>query len=88
MIVEVDTTVVPATTRVIDADDFGRFEVRVLTSDHVWIAPEDIERLIPGGCDEAWREQFAGMQRYAESKSWVDESGRIRAHTTAEEIAT
>lgn len=87
MIIEVDTSSVPAVTRVVDAHDFKRFDVRLLTSGHVWIAPDTVESLVPGGVDDTWRTQFDAMKSYAESKGWVDEYGRIRAHVTTEETA-
>lgn len=46
---------------------------------HVWLVPAALVALA-GPRDEGWTEGFAAMVAYADSKGWVDASGRVRAH--------
>lgn len=48
---------------------------------HVFVEQERVLSLAgERATDTAWREQLDGMIGYAQSKGWVDDAGRIRAH--------
>lgn len=48
-----------------------------------WVCPAALRRLAPRGEDAAWQQGFAGMVAFAETRGWVDEAGRVRAHIDA-----
>lgn len=83
MQVIVDCSVMPATTTLADAENFKAFEVVVIESEYVWIAPEDLVRLAgDAGEDPQWQAQVDSMVTYAGTKGWLDRTGRIRAHVS------
>lgn len=49
---------------------------------HLWVDPNWLLSQRPN--EDAWRESLAGMIGYAESKGWLDASGRVRAHIEIE----
>lgn len=50
---------------------------------HVWLVPSALVALA-GPRDADWGAGFAAMVAYADSKGWVDASGRVRAHVVHE----
>lgn len=48
-----------------------------------WVCPEALRRLSPRGEDVEWQRGFARMVAFAETRGWVDQAGRIRAHIEA-----
>ena len=54
---------------------------RLLPSGEAMIDTAAVERMAGGRVPDGWSGEFAGMLKYAESKGWLDESGRsIQAH--------
>lgn len=48
---------------------------------HVSVMPSWIEENVGSLAEEpTWSDGFAAMIRYAASKGWIDEAGRIRGH--------
>ncbi|SFK22392.1 hypothetical protein [Falsiroseomonas stagni] len=45
-----------------------------------WVCPEALRRLSPCGEDVEWRQGVARMVAFAETRGWVDQAGRVRAH--------
>lgn len=80
MILRIDTHTTPPLVEVTEPDDFTSFKVVVLMSTHSWVDPGDLTELAGRTDDPDWQQKLAGMISYAESKGWLDEQGRIRAH--------
>lgn len=60
-----------------------------LSSDgrHMFVDPDWIRRNVVGLADDpAWLSEFDAMVRYAASKGWADDLGRIRGHISSETI--
>jgi hypothetical protein len=50
---------------------------------HVWIARSALVQMGRQiGLDDAWENGVDDMVRYAATKGWVDDRGRVRAHVT------
>lgn len=80
MYIEIDPSVVPATTTLHEADDFASFKIVVRDAEHAWVPVESLEQLAAGrAADPAWRQGFAEMVEYARQHGWVDD-GAVRAH--------
>ena len=60
-------------------------KVVVVTASHSWVDPADLTALAGRAGDPDWRQKLAGMVSYAESKGWLDEKGRIRAHVETQD---
>ncbi len=88
MYVHVDVTQVPPVIELREPDDFTRFSVVVAAPPHAWIHPDDLAGLSGRSEDAAWREDLGGMLRFADSRGWLDERGRVRAHVQVEEAGT
>jgi hypothetical protein len=70
-----------------EPDDFGAF--KVVAPAHVWISPEEIERLAGERAqDPSWRQGFERMLAYAREHGWVDERGFVRAHVEPAPVST
>jgi hypothetical protein len=82
--IRVDVSQVPPIVAVHEQDDFTRFHVVVAEADHTWVHPDAVAELADRQGDAEWREKLAGMVRFAESKGWTDDQGRIRAHVEVE----
>ena len=80
MQIRIDVGHVPPLVEVGEPEDFSRFGVVVTLPSHAWIDPDVLAALAGRSADPAWREELAGMVRYAGSKGWLDAQGRIRAH--------
>lgn len=51
-------------------------------ANHVWLSPSVLRFLSSEAGSAEWDAKFDGMIRYAASKGWLDEQGRVRAHLT------
>jgi hypothetical protein len=80
MYLRIDTRTTPPLVEVMEPDDFTSFKVVVLTPSHSWVEPGGLAALAGRADDPDWQQKLAGMISYAESKGWLDEQGRIRAH--------
>jgi hypothetical protein len=76
-------------------DDFGRFSIRLASSDaaecaisaalrldgadHAWVPP-DLVRGLAGNADPRWEDGFVKMLSFADTHGWRDAHGAIRAH--------
>ncbi len=49
-----------------------------------WVCPDALRRLAPRGEDAGWQQGFARMVAFAETRGWVDQAGRVRAHIEAD----
>ena len=85
MYLRVDTTSTPPSVEVVEPDDFTSFKVVVVTPSHSWVDPAGLAALAGRAGDPEWEHNLAGMVGYAESKGWLDEQGRIRAHVEVQE---
>ena len=54
-----------------------------LDGEFAWACTEALRRIAPGGGDAAWQQGFARMVAFAETRGWVDQAGRVRAHIEA-----
>ena len=80
MYIEIDPSVVPATSVLHEADDFTSFKVVVRAAAHAWVPAESLERLAAGrAADPEWRHGFDAMLAYARQHGWVQD-GAVRAH--------
>lgn len=85
MYLRVDTRATPPLVEVVEPDDFSAFKVVIVTSSHSWVEPNELAALAGRADDPDWQRQLAGMMSYAQSKGWLDEQGRIRAHVETRE---
>ncbi|MEX7469183.1 hypothetical protein AB4Z39_05655 [Mycobacterium adipatum] len=85
MYLRVDTGTTPPLVEVVEPDDFTSFKVVVVTPAHSWVQPGQLAALAGRDDDPDWQQKLAGMVSYAESKGWVDEQGRIRAHVQTQD---
>jgi hypothetical protein len=86
MFVRIDVGQVPPVLEVGDQDDFTRFSVVVAVPPHAWVDTGALSSLADRSEDSAWKEQLGGMVRFAETKGWLDEHGRVRAHVEVERL--
>lgn len=80
MFLRIDTSTTPPLVDVVEPDDFTSFKVVVITPQHSWVDPAGLAALAGRAGDAEWERRLAGMVGYAETKGWLDEQGRIRAH--------
>ena len=85
MYLRIDPRTTPPLVEVVEPDDITSFKVVVVTPAHSWVDPADLTALAGRADDPDWQQKLAGMISYAESKGWLDEQGRIRAHLETEE---
>lgn len=85
MFLHIDTSTTPPLIEVVDPDDFTAFKVVVATASHSWVSPDDLTELAGRADDPDWQRKLAGMITYADSKGWLDEHGRIRAHVETQD---
>lgn len=85
MYLRIDPRTTPPLVEVAEPDDFTSFKVVVVTPSHSWVDPADLTELAGRADDQDWQQKLAGMISYAESKGWLDEQGRIRAHVETQE---
>ena len=80
MYIEIDASIVPATTHLHQADDFTSFKVVVRAAEHAWVPVQSLERLAADrAVDPEWRRGFDAMLDYARQHGWVQD-GAVRAH--------
>jgi hypothetical protein len=80
MYLRIDTSVIPPLVEVVEPDDFTSFKVVVGTTSHTWVDPSGLAALAGRAGDADWQDKLDGMVGYAETKGWLDEQGRLRAH--------
>lgn len=80
MYIEIDPSVVPATTTLHEADDFTSFKVVVRGGSHARVPVESLQRLAADrAADPEWRHGFEKMLDFARQHGWV-QNGAVRAH--------
>ena len=80
MYIEIDPSVIPATTLLREAEDFTSFKVVVRTAEHAWVPVQGLEQLAGERLtDPEWRQGFQTMLDYARQHGWVKD-GAVRAH--------
>jgi hypothetical protein len=78
--IEIDPSVVPATTLLQEAEDFTSFKVVVRAADHAWVPVQSLEQLAADrAVDPQWRQGFETMLDYARQRGCVQD-GAVRAH--------
>ena len=87
MYLRVDTRSTPPHVELCEPEDFTAFKVVVVTAAHSWVDPSDLAELAGRSGDAEWQQKLTGMIGYAQSKGWIDEAGRIRAHVEIDEVA-
>lgn len=80
MYLHVDVSQTPPVVDVREPDDFTGFKAVVVTAPQLWVDPAALTDLAGRAGDQEWQDKLAGMVAYAQSKGWVDERGRVRAH--------
>lgn len=85
MYLRIDPRIIPPHVEVVEPEDFSTFKVVVVTPSHSWVDPADLTALAGRADDPDWQQKLAGMISYADSKGWLDERGRIRAHVDTQD---
>ena len=85
MYLRIDPSTTPPLVEVVEPEDFTAFKVVVVTAAHSWVDPADLTALAGRADDPDWQQKLAGMISYADSKVWLDERGRIRAHVDTQD---
>lgn len=85
MYLRIDPGIIPPLVEVVEPEDFSTFKVVVVTPSHSWVDPADLTVLAGRADDPDWQQKLAGMISYADSKGWLDERGRIRAHVDTQD---
>lgn len=80
MYIEIDPSVIPATTVVHEPEDFTSFKIVVRAAEHAWVSVDSLAGLVGHrAADPVWRQGFEAMLDYARRRGWV-EGGAVRAH--------
>jgi hypothetical protein len=83
----VDVGQVPPVVELRDHEDFTTFKVCVQAPPHAWVEPAALTQVAGRTGDAAWQRKLADMVSYAQTRGWLDDHGRVRAHLEISQIA-
>jgi hypothetical protein len=86
MILRIDVGSAPPLLTLLESDDLKAFKAEVTVGSHLWVAPEQLERLGPASAE--WKRGLEAMVAFAAEHGWTDDEGRVRAHVEMVEAGT